>query len=84
MASMYEQSSFASKEPKAQAPAEKCPYRPGSAVTSHPVQLAAPSAQAIFAGLVSHTAVFAQMQSLWRISRDRSRQKRGPPSQLLS
>ena len=63
-----------------QAPAARCPYCPRLAAVYHPLPLAGPPAQSIFAALVSHPAGFAQTQSRLRISRDRSRQKRGPPS----
>ncbi|RXH57349.1 hypothetical protein GRAN_0659 [Granulicella sibirica] len=36
----------------------------------------------LFASLMTHPAGVAQTESKWRISRDRSRQKRGPPSLL--
>ena len=46
-------------------------------VMSMPVQ-----ADGLFASLMTHPAGVAQTESKWRISRDRSRQKRGPPSLL--
>jgi len=59
---------------------ERCPCGsqsvPGAA---HPDWSLRASA-AIFAGVVAHPAVAAQTESKWRIARDRSRQKRGPPS----
>jgi len=61
------------------APAEKCPYCPSALVATHSELLAPPVASAVFASLVSHPAGVAQTESMWRISRDRSRQKRGPP-----
>ncbi len=70
----------AGQSPRLQAPAARCPYCPRLAAVYHPLPLAAPPAQSIFAALVSHPAGFAQTQSRLRISRDRSRQKRGPPS----
>jgi hypothetical protein len=39
--------------------------------------------QAVFAGLTQHPAVSPQTQAAYRISHDRSRQKRGPPSLIL-
>jgi hypothetical protein len=36
----------------------------------------------VLASLVTHPAGVAQTESKWRISHDRSRQKRGPPSLL--
>ncbi len=62
-----------------QAPAEKCPYAPALAAPSHTNPIVPPAGAAIFAGLLSHPAVMAETESEWRIARDRSRQKRGPP-----
>jgi hypothetical protein len=84
MENMGDQAQPASHKPEFRATQEKCPYYPDSVAASHPNRLGVSPSQAIFAGLSSHPAVFAQMESRWRISRDRSRQKRGPPSQLLS
>ena len=61
------------------APAEKCSYCPSALVATHSEPLALPVADAVFASLVSHPAGVAKTESMWRISRDRSRQKRGPP-----
>ena len=61
-------------------PAEKCPYCPSALVPAHSELLAIPVADAVSASLVSHPAGVAQTESMWRISRDRSRQKRGPPT----
>ena len=61
---------------------EKCPYTPGMVVATHPNALAGTSGHAIFAPFVSHPCGVAQTESKWRISRDRSRQKRGPPTLL--
>lgn len=38
--------------------------------------------QAVFAGLAQHPAVSPQTQAAYRVSHDRSRQKRGPPALL--
>lgn len=59
---------------------ERCPYYPGLAAAVHAEVLAVPVSEAMFAGLVSHPTGVAQTESKRRISRDRSRQKRGPPS----
>jgi hypothetical protein len=58
---------------------DRCPFLPYIAVSVRPDWGVVPVRGMIFAGLVSHPAVIAQTQSKWRISRDRSRQKRGPP-----
>jgi hypothetical protein len=58
----------------------KCPYFPQATVATqaHP---APPSIkQAIFAGLIQHPAGSPQTEAGYRVSCDRSRQKRGPPS----
>lgn len=78
--SMAERSQHASHDPRFQAPGEKCPFSPISIVTIHDNIFVAPAAQAIFAELIAHPAVAAQTESKLRISRNRSRQKRGPPS----
>jgi hypothetical protein len=77
---MAERVQFASRTPQFQSPAQTCPYFPVSVaiVQSNPFVL--PTAQAIFAELVAHPAVTAQTESKLRISLNRSRQKRGPPS----
>jgi hypothetical protein len=64
------------------APAEKCPYCPSTLAAAHSKLLALPTADAVFASLVSHPAAIAQIESMQRISRDRSRQKRGPPARF--
>jgi hypothetical protein len=84
MGNVEEGSQSASYKAEFRAPLDKCPYCPDAVAASHSYLFAASPAQAIYAELTSHPAVFAQMESRWRISRDRSRQKRGPPSQLLS
>lgn len=63
---------------------QHCPFYPHS--TTAPVVRfdvgLAPSA-AFFAEVVSHPAVHPQTHAVYRLSLDRSRQKRGPPSPLL-
>ncbi len=60
---------------------ERCPYCPaGNVGAAHGDFGVVAAGAAIFAGLVSHPSVAAQTESKWRIARDRSRQKRGPPS----
>ena len=60
---------------------QHCPFYPHSTtapvVRSHPGL--APSA-AFFANIVSHPAVQPQVRAVYRLSLDRSRQKRGPPA----
>lgn len=64
------------------APPEQCPYYPASIVVVHSEVFTLPAAQAVYAELIVHPAVIAQTESKLRISRARSRQKRGPPSSL--
>lgn len=63
---------------------ERCPYAPSTAPRLRSEALAGPTAQAVFAGLAIHPAAVAQTESLWRVARDRSRHKRGPPANVLS
>jgi hypothetical protein len=61
---------------------EKCPYS-----VAPPAILVLPSytpsaAASIFAGIRRHPSVAAQTEAQYRISFDRSRQKRGPPIQI--
>jgi hypothetical protein len=72
----------ASNNSSARTIAEKCPYSiPTSAIPV--LRSATPAAAAsIFAGIIQHPAAFSQVEAHRRISFDRSRQKRGPPSQL--
>ncbi len=60
----------------------KCPYAPAAFVVGHHPSPVGLSAHGIFVALVSQPAVIAQAESRLRISRDRSRQMRGPPSLL--
>ena len=63
------------------APAEKCPHCPSSIAPAQPNPLAEPTlTAAIFGDLLSHPTGFAQTEARRRISRERSNQKRGPPS----
>lgn len=62
---------------------EKCPFTPAIAVAAHFPAIAPPTGDAVFAGLVSHPGIHAQTSAQYRISFDRSRQKRGPPNLVL-
>jgi hypothetical protein len=62
----------------------KCPCCP-TATMGTQTQFSTPGlSAAIFAGLVRHPAVSPQVEASYRISHDRARQKRGPPSFILS
>jgi hypothetical protein len=70
-----------SHDPQFQAPREKCPYsQRTSALPIHGRTFISPVGQMIFADLTSQPAAIAQTESKLRISRNRSRQKRGPPN----
>jgi hypothetical protein len=79
MGDMVDQGNLTRSRTQFTAPAEKCPYFPSALVATHHKLLALSVADAVFASLVSHPAGAAQTESMWRIPRDRSRQKRGPP-----
>ncbi|MEI9978594.1 MAG: DUF2946 family protein [Edaphobacter sp.] len=79
---MGDRSQSTSRDPQFQAPAEKCPYCPASIAIVQGNAFVPPTAQAIFAELIAHPAVVAQTESKLRISRNHSRQKRGPPAFL--
>jgi hypothetical protein len=64
------------------APAQTCPHCPQAVAAAHPNPLINPSATADLVPLTSHPAGIAQTESRRRISQDRSRQKRGPPTIL--
>lgn len=71
----------ASYAPAFTLPADKCPYCPASVAPAQPNPSLLPStAVAVFGDLVSHPTGFAQSEARGRISRDRSNQKRGPPT----
>jgi hypothetical protein len=80
MMSMADRGQFASRTPQFQSPAEKCPYCPVSIAIVQGNALLLPITKAIFAELIAHPAIAAQTELKLRISLNRSRQKRGPPS----
>lgn len=59
---------------------EKCPYCPASVSVRTGDRLTAPAGQAVYAALVAHPSGVVQTESKLRVSRGRSRQKRGPPA----
>ncbi len=63
----------------------KCPYFCGSSASASHVDSCAPTTrESVYAGLIRHPAVSPQTDASFRISYDRSRQKRGPPALILS
>jgi hypothetical protein len=65
--------------PRFSAQCEKCPYCPASVSVRTGNTLATPVGQAMYAALVGHPSGVVQTESKLRVSRGRSRQKRGPP-----
>ena len=61
---------------------EKCPYSPAALAVVVLPSFAPTTAAAIYAGVVQHASVSPQTDARRRISYDRARQKRGPPSLL--
>jgi hypothetical protein len=61
---------------------EKCPYSPAALTVVILPSFTPSTAAAIFAGVAQHASVAPQTDARGRVSYDRSRQKRGPPSLL--
>jgi hypothetical protein len=80
--SLGERAQSGDRTPHFGAPVEKCPYCPATIAVVHGDTFGPPPSQAIFAGLIAHPVVAAQTESKLRISRNRSRQKRGPPATI--
>ena len=77
---LAERRETASQDKRWEAPMGCCPYCPASIAAVHVDPLHPPlTAEAIFAGLLSHPTLTPQTESKRRIARDRARQKRGPP-----
>ncbi len=58
---------------------ERCPYCVASAAAWHPDPSASAFHDTLFVHVLTHAFVQAQSETNRRVSRDRSRQKRGPP-----
>jgi hypothetical protein len=67
-------------QPGFRTPLEQCPYRQCSLGAVHLQTFTPGVPSAALAGMLRPPSVTAQAECLWRISFDRSRQKRGPPS----
>jgi len=81
---MMRMNGSSTSDPSFAAVGETCPYFPYSTAATH-VEIFTPAiSQANFAGIASHRAVSAQTEAGYRASHLRSKQKRGPPSSLLS
>jgi hypothetical protein len=72
-----------SKAPQVSAPCDKCSYRQNSTGAVHLQVFTPGTASAQHAGALRQPPLAAQAECLWRISFDRSRQKRGPPVVLI-
>ena len=83
MMSMSERTQLAQRDPQFTAPIEKCPYSPASPVSLHGHGFRPTLGALAFAEIVSHPVQRPQTEARRRISFDRSRQKRGPPSVVL-
>jgi hypothetical protein len=84
MGSMQTGSGDTSKTGAFNAPRERCPFAPTLPATFHHEGSASTALATSFNELQTHDAVIAQTQSKLRISRSRTRQKRGPPTLSLS
>jgi hypothetical protein len=62
----------------------RCPMYPRTAAAVHPASWGEPPAQSVTAGIYEHPTALPQTEARYRTSWIRSRQKRGPPSFLLS
>jgi hypothetical protein len=83
MMSMAERSKIPAHETQISNPLDKCPYCPAAVMVTHHNLLAIGKSESIFASLVTRPTGVVQTESKWRLSRDRSRQKRGPPAKSL-
>jgi hypothetical protein len=77
------QSESSSSKPSFSSIPQRCPGFPAVVTPVRHGDLSLPSASLIFAEIVSHPSVKLQTQARARVALDRSRQKRGPPSNLL-
>lgn len=62
--------------------ADKCPYSIAPPAILVLPSFTPPTAASVFAGITRHPAIAAQSEAQRRISFDRARQKRGPPSRI--
>jgi hypothetical protein len=80
---MADRASSTDRETRLTAPPEKCPFCPAGVAISHHDFPAMAEAESAFALLVTRPSGVVQTESRLRISRDRSRQKRGPPASIF-
>jgi hypothetical protein len=72
-----------SSSPSLSATAQCCPAYPAVVTSARHGDLSVPTASLIFAEIVSHPTIKLQIEARARVALDRSRQKRGPPTELL-
>jgi hypothetical protein len=85
MMSMAQRKEMSSDKPQFTPPLEKCPYCPAALTIGHqPNPFSIATGQMVFIDSIGQFSVVAQTESKRRISRDRSRQKRGPPALVFS
>jgi hypothetical protein len=62
---------------------DKCPFFPHASLAAHHEINAGTQAAGIFAGWISHPGGSPQIEAFYRVSYQRSHQKRGPPSLIV-
>jgi hypothetical protein len=62
---------------------QRCPEYPAAVTLTQHGDLSIHNSSLIFAEIVSHPAIKTQTQARARVALDRSRRKRGPPTELL-
>ena len=83
MAEAGQQGSGDSQEPRWKTPAERCPFCPASIVSAqHHDAASLPPERTMLRASFSHPTGVVQTESKRRMARDRSRQKRGPPTTI--
>jgi hypothetical protein len=78
--SMGERTSLITRSAEVRAPLEKCPYAPQALIFPHVSPVVVPQAEMSLLPPQSHSASLTQTEANWRIARDRSHHKRGPPT----
>lgn len=73
----------ASDAPGVRGPRETCPYVPAGFVSVHVDRLGFAPVRANGVAMVAQAASVARAECMWRVARERSRHKRGPPASSL-
>jgi hypothetical protein len=85
MGERMQRAAHANDDPQVQSPLTCCPYCPASVAVQHHEPFSSPAElRTMLVVFQSQPAVVAQTESRWRIARDRSRHKRGPPHTFSS